>query len=293
METNENRPEFYLVTTDHLETAIWFKDDADYKMGMNLVAVLCAVLHVDMLGFILMSNHVHFVLSCTRKDAQFFINEFKRRYSIYMRNKYGVKEMLRENSVDIQPLNIGDESLERALAYVQMNCVAANICLQPSDYPWGTGPAFFRTTFLKGKRLSEVSIRKQYQLFHTRLKLPNEYIVSDDGYIIPASYCNVRFVESLFRTPKRMTFFLLNSSKAKARLNAESIIPAFKDQVIVSAIADLCVTLFRKRSIDDLIDLQRKELLKQLRFRFSANINQLCRVTGLSYEEAARLLDGV
>lgn len=84
MDFSENRPDFYLVTTDHLETTIWFKDDEDYKMGMNLVAILCAVLHVDILVFILMSNHVHFALSCSYEKAQLFINEFKRRYSIYM-----------------------------------------------------------------------------------------------------------------------------------------------------------------------------------------------------------------
>lgn len=293
MDFSENRPDFYLVTTDHLETTIWFKDDEDYKMGMNLVAILCAVLHVDILVFILMSNHVHFVLSCSYEKAQLFINEFKRRYSIYIRRKYGVKEMLRDNSIDIRPLYISDESLERGLAYVQMNSVAANICLQASDYRWGTGSAFFRTAPEKGMRLSELSAREQYRVLHTRIKLPGEYVITDDGFISTSSYCNVRFVESLFRTPKRMNYFLQNSSKAKARLNSESAIPAFKDQVITSAIPDLCVTLFRKKHPDELDAEQLRELLKQLRFRFSANINQLCRVIGLPYEEAARLLDGI
>ena len=32
-------------------------------------------------------------------------------------------------------------------------------------------------------------------------------------------------------------------------------------------------------------------MLRQLRFRFSADVNQLARVCGLSYAEAARLLD--
>lgn len=30
---------FFLVTTDHLETRLWFRDDEDFKSGMNLVAV--------------------------------------------------------------------------------------------------------------------------------------------------------------------------------------------------------------------------------------------------------------
>ena len=37
--------------------------------------------------------------------------------------------------------------------------------------------------------------------------------------------------------------------------------------------------------------LETKEILRQLRFRFSSNIHQLARIAGLSYDEAARLMD--
>lgn len=29
---------YYLVTTEHLEEALWFRDDGDYATGMNYVA---------------------------------------------------------------------------------------------------------------------------------------------------------------------------------------------------------------------------------------------------------------
>ena len=40
-----------------------------------------------------------------------------------------------------------------------------------------------------------------------------------------------------------------------------------------------------------LSESQLVELLRQLRYRFSAGADQLARVTGLSYEQAARSLD--
>ena len=89
-----------------------------------------------------------------------------------------------------------------------------------------------------------------------------------------------------------MNFFLRNSSKAKRRLDAgEQSIPAFRDQVVVSAIPDLCNSLFHKTTVDQMTEDEQAELLKQLRFRFSANVNQLCRVTGLSYKEVTDLLN--
>lgn len=285
--------EFWFVTTDHLTDRIWFKDDEDFKVGMNLVAILACALSVDVLAFILMSNHVHFVFACPYEKARAFIEEFKRRYSQYLHRKYGVKEMLRGVGFRIDPVDGNGESLEWAVAYVQMNSVAANICLSPTGYPWGTGDAFFKESQVRGHRLGLFSKRALRRMLHTAEELPPNLLVNDDGYIIPESYVKVQLVETVFRTPKRMLYFLQNSSKAKRRLSSENDVPAFRDQLIVAAIPDLCQSLFRKSRLDAMSDAEQAELLKQIRFRFSANVNQIARVTGLSYEKVAELLDKV
>lgn len=257
--------EIYLVSTDHLEDRLWFREDADFKVGMNYAALVSAQSNVRILAFILMSNHVHFVLEGTEEDARSFISEYKRRYSKYYQGKYGVREFLRGNGVDIRLLELEGESLERAIAYVQMNCVAANICMHPSLYPWGTG-------------------RKAMP--------PKEFRLTEEGYIDPSSYVNVPFVERLFRTPSRFNYFLQNSSKAKIRLE-ENALPSFRDQSILTAMPDLCRSLFRKSNVQELSRDQLGELLKQLRFRFSADVAQLSRIMEIPYEEVARLLDSM
>ena len=98
-------------------------------------------------------------------------------------------------------------------------------------------------------------------------------------------------VEALFRTPKRLGYFLRTSSKARQRLEG-GVAPSFRDQNILSASEDLCRSLFRVNRISDLGVDQKTELLRQLGRRFSADLNQICRVTGIPYEEAARMLDG-
>ena len=284
--------ELYLVTTDHLEESIWFRDEEDFKAGMNAVAVLACVLHINILAFILMSNHVHFLLECTYAEAQDFINAFKRHHSRYMYCKYGVREMLRNNHVVIERVNLTEESAERAVAYIQMNCVAANICLNPADYPWGTGNAFFRSRPAKGTPVNQLSKRQRIRLLHSKVDLPSGLLIGEDGYILPESYVQVRFVESLFRNPGRMNYFLQNSSKAKQRLNAsEKSLPAFKDQLISAGAKDLCQSLFLKRDLRDLDDGQLAEILKQIRFRFSSYPQQMARVTGIPYERIVHLLD--
>ncbi len=286
----ENR--IWLVTTDHLEDGVWFREEQDFKVGMNYVAVLAASSPVAILAFILMSNHVHFVLLGRKEDAEAFINELKRRYSKYLQYKYGSEKALKANSVDVKLISFGEESAERAIAYVQMNCVAANICLQPTQYPWGTGNLFFNATHPKGVRLDSLSERARFRLLHTRAKLPGHWIVGEGGYILPSSYVKIDYVERIFRNPKRMDYFLRNSSKAKLRLESkDDALPSFKDEVVLAALPELCRTLFSKLSFKELSDAQKTEVLRQLRFRFSSNIHQLARVVGLSYDETARLMD--
>ena len=291
MSVLEKRLEFWLVTTDHLTDRIWFRDEEDFRMGMNLVVVLVCALGVNVLSFILMSNHVHFVLSCSYEKAIEFIEEYKRRYAQYAHWKYGTWTLLRRNRFKVDSIDGNNESLEWAIAYVQMNSVAANICLTPNAYPWGTGDSFFKVKQAKGRRVGDLSRRSLRHILHSRQELPANLLLGDDGYILPESYVQVQLVQNVFHTPKRMNYFLQNSSKAKRRLTNEKDLPAFRDQVVSAGVSDLCQSLFRKSGLESMSEAELSELFKQIRFRFSSNVNQIARVTGLPYATVASLLD--
>ena len=284
----------WLVTTDHLEEDLWFRDDEDFRVGMNLVAVQAACSpDVVVLAFILMSNHVHFVLSGSRWEVESFVQQFKHRYSIYYSRRWGIREFLRLNGVDFKEIPYEDEAPERAIAYVQMNCVAANICSHPSQYLYGTGDVFFSQKKVAGPRLGELSARARARLLHTYEPLPLKWHLGPEGFIPPYEYVDVGAVEALFRVPKRMNYFLTSSSKARKRLESEEHLPAFRDQIILAALPDLCRSLFGKDMFQELLPEERTELMRQIRFRFSADVNQIARVCGLSYAEAARMIDGI
>ena len=212
---------------------------------------------------------------------------------MYVRKKYGVKEFLRNDNVDVQEINYEKESCEKSIAYTQMNCVAANICSHPSQYPWGTGNTFFSSSQPSCKRVGDFSKRALARLLHSCSEaLPKDWLIADEGYVLPQSYVDVKAVETLFITPRRLNYFYNNSSKARKKLeSAEGNLPSFRDQVILPAVDELCRTLFQKHSFQELKEEEKTEMLRQLRFRFSADVNQLARVCGLSYAEAARLLD--
>ncbi len=280
---------FYLLSTSHLTTKLWFCDEADYAVAMNYVAIAASKNKVSVIAFILMSNHIHFVLECEEKAAVAFISLFKEVYSIYRHRRYGDKEFLRGNDVDIQEVPLENESLERAVAYVQCNSVASRLCVHPTGYPWGTGSSFFNASLPKGKPSVSYTGRALAKILHSKLTPNPGWLIGEGGYVLPHSYVAVPFVESLFRSPARYQYFLDNSSKAKK--SRDQIVPSFSDQLILTASLNLCHSLFRTNSIDDLSPSQSAGLIKQLHSRFSSDVAQIARVTGIPYRDVVRALE--
>ena len=280
---------YYLLSTSHLVTGIWFRNDEDFLTAMNYVAVAAAVTGVSILAFVLMSNHVHFVLCCSYKKALEFINHFKRLYGAYFQKKYGIRSLLRRNTVDIRELSRYDESLERGIAYTIDNPVAANLCMHPSQYPWGSGNTIFNRSEAQGRKLSELSQSKRRRLLKSKAELNPDSILGIGGFILPQSYIPVRFLESLFGTPKRLNFFITTSSKARLKLE-KSPSPAFRNQVLTQAVQDLSRSLLKTGTIQELSSDDKRELLLQMQRRFNDDAKQLARVTGFSYEEVLQIL---
>ena len=150
----------YLLTTEHLENLLWFREGEDFKVAMNYVAIQAA----------------------ETPDVA-----FKHRYSLYYSRKYGIKEFLRKNGLDVKLIPYEDEAPEKAVAYIQMNSVAANICAHPSQYSWGTGNTFFNPAPTGGKRLSSLSGRARKRMLHSEAdhRLPPDWQICESGYIPP------------------------------------------------------------------------------------------------------------
>ena len=64
----------YLVTTAHLESGLWFVQEEDYPIGMNYVAIQAFCSNISIEAFILMSNHVHFILYGKNSSVNDFIS---------------------------------------------------------------------------------------------------------------------------------------------------------------------------------------------------------------------------
>jgi len=298
-----NKPlEFWLVTTDHQSERLLFRDDEDFRVAMNYVAIVKHTTDANILAFILMSNHVHFILDCPKEKAKVFIDRFKMLYSRYFLRKNGVSEFLRRINIDIRPLSMGNNSLPNAIAYVLMNSVAAKLCVFPNEYPWGSGRAYFRNdssldSSINGVssgcvKLGSMSGRSQWRLLKSCVKINPEWLVLNNGYISPESYVSVKFVENLYGTPSRMKYYLDKSSKAPKQGIMWESMSCFSDQIVRAASIETKRMLFQKGENDLLNENQARVLVQQLRRRFNSDINQVRRTTGISQNMLLKFFDG-
>ena len=286
---------YYFLSSSHLEDRIWFRDDEDFVAGMNCAAISAIRSGVFVLAFVLMSNHVHFVLlSSHQKHAKKFFDTFKNIYSRHMHRKYGTRRFLRENICDYQEIATEDERMERVIAYVLMNPVAANICLHPTGYSWGSGNFFFCQRNLHGRPVNSLSEREKLRLLHTRAHFPDRYRVGEEGYILPESFVRSDIVEAIFHTPKRMDYFLRSSSKARLVISAASApLPSFRDQSLAAMTQDVCMSLFRKTSLGELRPEELDRIVYELKRRSGSDVKQLSRVLGMPSSIISEILSRV
>ena len=283
---------YYFLSSSHLEDRIWFRDDEDFKAGMNFVALAAFRCKVAVVVFVLMSNHVHFVLAGRNElEMREFCSFFKMQYSRYVRNKYGTAHFLRENALDCQLISSEGERLERVIAYVLMNPVAAKICLHPTGYEWGCGNCFFNQYKTAGRLVRSLGYRERRRLLHTEQLFGKTETVGEDGYVLPGSYIRIDVVEALFRTPTRMDYFIRTSSKARQVLESgNAVLPSFKDQSIVVMIQDICFSLFRKMRVGELHEEEKQRLVYEVYRRTGADVKQLARVLELPPAEVSAFL---
>ena len=285
-----NQPAYFHITANGADARHFITCEAEYFAAFNLIGVCAANCPgVTIVSFSIEDSHPHMLVWGIREDCAFFKDRYETLYKHFVAatRKGGTGLVLH---CELYPIGDDPDYLLNVAVYTIIQPTKDGKPVMYHDYPWGTGNAFFKVGRTQGRRLDSFSGRARMRLLHSEQKLPPDWIVGEEGYILPESYVNVERVESLFRTPKRMNYFLQNSSKAKRRLAAAEC-PSFSDQLVLSAIHDLCHSLFRKSSLETMDWKERAELIKQLRYRFSSDPQQLARVTGLSYETVTAMLD--
>lgn len=265
------------ICTDGLARNVIFKSREDYVYGMNSVAVCAYRYGVEILAFCLMSNHVHFVVRGTYDNCRQFIGNYKRRLN-------ALADM---SGTDVCMKRIADkEYLARVVGYVLRNPVAAGLQVMPWHYAWSSAGLYFRGDGLNTfscRTIGAYTYKEKRAILNSHIKLPDSYMVSSEGVILPECYVDISAVENVFKTPLQLLYRLSRNDDAELELMMASDVldkvRHYSDEELAASVSAICSERFFCSSPQELTVEQRYLLASLVYKRYRTGIKQTARLT--------------
>lgn len=285
---------FYHVCTEGLETEVIMRDDEDFIVARNYLALSAWKTKVFIVAFCLMSNHLHVLVGAkNRKDVLDFIRHFKQIYSTCLRNKYGLGHALKGHPECI--VAISDiKYLRNCIAYILRNAVSAKICRKIEEYPWSSYNAYF-TTDSKAAKLPITSLkgRLRKKLLRTRMDIADcPYRIDEDGNISISSFVRSDLVHLAFKNSgKQFLYYLGSCNDAQMEYEfASRPLVLSSDQDLLSSAEKVVAQRFKGKTISTLTTMEKCSMLKHLFFNYKTTLPQLSRIMGLPRELVRKVL---
>ena len=177
------------------------------------------------------------------------------------------------------------------------NPVSAGLPYNPWDYPWSSGPLYFRHSnswtspkWMLGMDYMVQKVDEIRQLAKSRVKIKLGIRVVD-GLILPSQYVAVDVVEKLFRSHKAFNFFMSISKD----IDVESRGGAISHLTVpLSEMRDnrrmISQEMFGVTELRGLSMRQRVQLARRLKAQYNCSPKQIAKLCGLVYNEVIDLL---
>ena len=138
------KPRFYLpdipihvVQRGHSREPVFF-EDSDYKAYLHWFLEAVERYHCQVHAFVLMTNHIHFLITPKNKDTISRVMQYVGRYYVpYINYHYGTSGTLWEGRYKASLVQ-EDNYLLSCMRYIELNPVRANMVSHPQDYPWSS-----------------------------------------------------------------------------------------------------------------------------------------------------------
>jgi hypothetical protein len=283
---------FFHVCTDGRAVPWIFQDDKDFVAGVNRIAICHLKTSAKVAAYVLMDNHVHFVLRGTMLQSKAFINLYKKLTGMWISQRYGVRGYLDSLPVEIICID-SEEALLNTIAYLDRNPVMAGYRYMCGEYLWGSARFMFRdpaceselkSSFSQSqwRELSSLSVREQRRLLNTHMLLPGNWQINDRGMLHPLCFLEISIAESYYKTPLRYMYFLAKKLEGvvenEFRHAQNLFIPDKELRLIVRQIS---LDLF---SVDNVLNLNvndRLTIARRLRYDYAASLKQISRMVRL------------
>lgn len=290
-------------STDGNAVDVMFYED-DFIDGMNRVYVTVKGYRVIILAFSLMDTHVHFVLYGEFDECNRFVHDYVRRTSWYLSVKHNEHHKFENVPIHHQQVDT-DFYLKIVICYTVKNAPVAGIPHNALDYPWSSGPLYFKKKDLwcspmwteeeatadETVTVADMGLNIRRKTLKTRKHASPDKVRMMGNLVFPGEYVAYELVETLFKTCKSFNYFLCRTKEEDVDARGGSIshlsIPM---QEMRQHKNEICQELFGTASIKGLNTQQRIRLARTMRSRYNSSLKQIIRLSGLVYDEVKDII---
>ena len=268
----------YQLCTTALQDTLLCKVREDYIFLWNRIAILCTLLDIKVYCICLMSNHFHIILQADPARIDLFFQKLKVQLGRYHKRKYGTSPAPR---LEYKLFPVRDrKAFCQEMAYLLRNPYKARIN-NPVTYPWSCGQIYFSGLRRTGKRVAEMTFEERLSRLYTRQSLPGEMAVSPEGMILPETFIDTGFAETMFGGSPVLFFDLLkkwNLEDIVHTSHGESVNDPYSDEEIADGIRSICRDVFGNLSPREMDGKALARLTRQVYARYGASRAQLLRL---------------
>ena len=279
---------YFHICTDGRAISWMFQDEIDFIAGVNRIGICAFKIGIKVVAYVLMDNHVHFVLYGSLERCRDYINLYKRLTGTWILTRYGLSNYLKQLPTDIIRIE-SEESLLNTIAYLDRNPLMAGYPYMHGEYPWGSSKYLFKDQAHGSASLQEnwkpisiLPIRKQRSILHTRVILPGNWKINDSGMIHPLSFLDISRTESYYKSPMRYSYFLAKKLEGIVEQELEGAQKKFiPDRELRTIVLQMIKESYGTCDINSLGVTERLSLAKTLKHKYASTPKQISRMLHL------------
>ena len=281
----------YQFTMSHLEHGVLFRDEEDYVYGVNSLAIGTLKYSVSLLGYTLMSNHFHLLLSGTYTECENYFHFMLRRLIRLLSKKYGVKGLIKADTFNVTAV-LDRQTFVNELAYLLRNAYRARLA-SPHSYRWSSADVYFNPFREQVHGISFCTLTQEQKrvILRSHENVPGNWEHAN-GCILNRFFVDYQKAEKILEDSvslfDKLRLYDLESAVKMAHGLAESM--RFSDSQLQEKIALICRKEYHVESVHQLDRKSLFLLARSLSRRFAATRSQLRRLLGLTDDMLDKIL---
>jgi hypothetical protein len=240
-----------------------------------------------------MDNHIHVILYGSRDACLKWMALYHKLTMMWQHSHRDAAPV--DESWEYDAWQVYDEEdLKQKIAYVFRNPMIARMGFTPHGYRWSSARLVFSDYGELPEEARPIGSLSSYEFrkaFESKIMLPKEWLLLQDGLIWPGSYTDYKRVERLFGHPRKYMYFLNQNVETEINQQMYGETISLPDQDVTRIAREMAQERFGVREIDRLDVPDRIQLCRVVKKQACVSLKQLARVAHLPLAELRKIFE--